>query len=200
MPTKPSAKANNTHPPCQPPNQQTPLFMRCCYCWSPFRKKKLESPVIAAPSKVKSGEKGRKNKRKEKMKSRNSSHSLLVFSRFLQRQLLERVSEIRRPWGNRRVRREEENHILLGTHHSPGAHQTERHIIPRPRLCRLDIVMGERIDTVTCWDIIFVTFWQYRYIIFALVGCTCTNMFGQWNHSKITVLNRLNQNAYLIGT
>ena len=52
-----------------------------------------------------------------KMKSRNSSHSPLVFSRFLRRQLLGCVSEVSNQRGNWSDRREEENHILEGTRH-----------------------------------------------------------------------------------
>lgn len=52
-----------------------------------------------------------------KRKARNSSHSPLVFSRFLKRQLRSRASEVRKQRGNGRGQPEEEEHILEGTRH-----------------------------------------------------------------------------------
>lgn len=52
-----------------------------------------------------------------KRKARNSSHSPLVFSRFLKRQLRSRSSEVRKQRGNGRGQPEEEECILEGTRH-----------------------------------------------------------------------------------
>lgn len=52
-----------------------------------------------------------------KRKARNSSHSPLVFSRFLKRQLRSRSSEVRKQRGNGRGQPEEEERILEGTRH-----------------------------------------------------------------------------------
>lgn len=68
------------------PNQQASLFMRACYCWAAFRnKRKLKSSAVWRHPEL-SGVGGREGGWGG-MKGRNSCHSLLVFSRFLKRQL-----------------------------------------------------------------------------------------------------------------
>lgn len=103
-------------PPQATPDQQSPLFMRACYCWAAFRnKRKLKSPAVRRHPEVR--ERARGCEGGAERKARNSSHSPLVFSRFLKRQLCSRASEVRKQRGNGREQPEEEERILEGTRH-----------------------------------------------------------------------------------
>lgn len=110
-------------PPQPPPSTSLIVYERLLLLGHIQKQEKTQEPGCAKASKVK-GARGR-------VGGRNSSHSLMVFSRFLKRQLLGRASEVSNRRGNWRERREEENRILEGARH---LHTAERHsaCVPLP--------------------------------------------------------------------